>query len=182
MAYEPTSCIAIPIWRLRQSLITLEAVHDFVGVSDSAAALQHVFINDSPLPADSSQDEYTAAEWTQYNPMIVLSPPEGGEMFVATHEGTGSSFEFVPDYKLRLMFQRIVARLSGEDDSDVDLRFLDDVGRVIEALSDRSGTISGLEFQRIFDSSDFDRFRMRQVPETGELHRWEWTLETEIAI
>jgi hypothetical protein len=138
--------ISKAIENLRTTLADCSTFRNGVGAGDAPTALEHVFYEALPPPAEGS--EYSAAELVGYRPYALVSMEvENG--FQAAADAHGSHFEFDESGVLSVWFEDNVEPSIAEQHGEISRRFLNVVGSIVDELQALAGTGGYLAAQAI---------------------------------
>ena len=149
---------------LRQSLANSATFRTWTETADEAAALAKIHYEGLPPPADNAAD-YTAAALTAYRPYaVVWTDEENG--FWKNKEASGF---FRAGGRLILKFEQDVPEAIAADPAEIDLRFKNTIGQIIDDLCNLTLVGVGyLCFERITVDIGPYRTHPDDVPSQGD--------------
>lgn len=141
MAETPANSIALAVEHLRQSLANSAAVRAWMGVATPTLALARIYRAGLPPPA-SNADGYTLAEITAYRPFIIVSTID--------HERVSDSdYGYTASGTIVMDLEQTVDSGIADDAGEIETRFQNDLGAIMDDIQTNSQTAGYLQATRI---------------------------------
>ena len=171
-------CVSLAQEHGKKTLADCPSFRSWCGADNQADALGHIF--DECLPKPASGGVHTIEELQRYRPCAIF--------FTATTEGlikTGrssigdGSFGFSEQGALHVLLMADVPPKIADDPAELDVRFKNLIGQIMDDLSDLAGKGGYLACRRIIFAEGPMRSLEEDIPTLGDYQvaelRLEWT-------
>lgn len=143
----PSGPVSLAIENLRVILANCTAFQSWVGAGNAATALEHIFYEALPPPAEGG--EYSLAELQAYRPFALVGM-EAEDGFYTRSDAQGAGFEWdLGGGRLSLWLEENVEPSIALDAAEVSRRFCNTIGAIIDELCDLSGTATYLALHSV---------------------------------
>ena len=149
----------------------------YAGVATEADAREHIFVNAIPQPdiTQPSGEVYTEADWLDLFPLVRVEMPEDGgwQWQVNAH---GDKWTFAKTWIYDLMFQRFPVPLLDTDNQEALRRLENDVGDVMEAISNDTADTHNLGIHGFLIEENASIGNYAEKPQLN-FYEWKWRIE-----
>ena len=149
----------------KKTLADVTAFRTWAGAADQAEALDRIYHDGLPPPAD--REGYSKDELELYRPCALIWTEEDAGFGAEAIATSGDAFEWQGRGKIVITFEQNVPPEIAEDLAEVDLRFKNSIGQIIDGLTDLFG---GAGYLACLDLTMDGPFRVRpdNEPDQGD--------------
>lgn len=142
-----TNCLTQTEDKLAAMLANSSAFQTFVGAANATEAAAKIYFDDFPRPANTAEDEYTAAEWIGLHPCALIIPPESGEVFSFDQiANSGNRIDYIMSTAFHVEFSKMAASANDQEESRL---LKNSVGDIIDEVLTMSGNANYYGFTRV---------------------------------